>query len=68
VAGEERLRQRLAVERRDADAVRYAAGFLPSPPATSRERSSAQAEAYRGMPNFFVFGLGFFGAMAAGES
>mmetsp|Transcript_5672 Transcript_5672/g.22947 ORF Transcript_5672/g.22947 Transcript_5672/m.22947 type:complete len:369 (-) Transcript_5672:52-1158(-) len=42
--------------------------FFPPPPATSRERSSAQAEAYRGMPNFFVFGLGFFGAMAAGES
>ena len=42
--------------------------FLPPPPATRRERSSTHAEAYRGMPNFFAFGLGFFGAMAAGES
>ena len=37
--------------------------FLPPPPATTSVRSSSHADAYRGMPNFFTFGPGFFGAI-----
>mmetsp|Transcript_10478 Transcript_10478/g.38844 ORF Transcript_10478/g.38844 Transcript_10478/m.38844 type:complete len:262 (-) Transcript_10478:99-884(-) len=33
--------------------------FLPPPPATRTVRPSTHADAYKGMPNFLVFGVGF---------